>query len=92
MLEVLKIATLPITVFLAYALFRLLQRGPTLVPHLARSGFSLKTWLTGTGLRDEANSTIRSANGLVMRVQRDKNSGERKVIVEETINLSSRAL
>lgn len=92
MLDFLRIATLPLTILLSFVLLLLLFRGPKVVPHLARSGFSLRTWLTGKGLRDDAGSTIRSANGLEMRVERDKVTGVRKVVVGETINLSSRTL
>ncbi len=91
MLEFIKIATLPASILLAFVLLLLLFRGPKVVPNLARSGFSLKTWLTAKGLRDDAGSTIRSANGLIMRVNRD-GEGNRQVVVDETINLSTRSL
>ncbi len=92
MLEVIKIVTLPISMLLAFVLVSLVVRGPKVLPHLARSGFSLKTWLTAKGLRDGSGSTIRSANGLVMRVKRESIQGAKQVVVDETINLSSRAL
>lgn len=91
MTDLLRIVTLPISVLLLFVLLLLLVRGTKVAPQLARSGFNLKTWLTGRGLRDDADSTIRSANGLVMRVERDK-AGNRTVTLDETINLSSRRL
>ena len=88
MLEIIRLATIPLTVLLILVLFRLVFRGPQVVTQLSRSGFSLRTWLTGTGLRDDAGSTTRSGHGLVMGVTIDKD-GQERVEVGETINLSS---
>lgn len=89
MLDILKLATVPLTVLLLLVFLRMLFRGPQVVTQLSRSGFSLRTWLTGTGLRDDAGSTTRSGYGLVMRINRDKAGLTSQVEVGETINLSS---
>ena len=91
MIEILKIVTIPLTVFLIYVFYRLLRDGGTLLPQLARTGFSWRSWITGKGMRDDADSTIRTGNGLLMAAKADA-SGAKRVIVEETTNLSSSRL
>ncbi len=88
MIDVLRVLSLPVTVLLIFVLFRLLTRGPHSIPQLSRSGFNLATWLTGKGIRDDAGSSIRTGHGLVMRIERDRYGNRKRVIVDETTNLS----
>ena len=84
MTEFLRVATIPVTVLLAFVLFLLLTRGRRLAPRLAREGFNLRSWLTGV-VRDRSGSVVPPARGggLVMAVRHDKD-GNRTVEVSET--------
>jgi len=88
MLEFIRLATIPLTVVLIVVLIRLLFRAPKVIPNLSRSGFSLGTWLTGKGLKDDAGSTIRTGHGLSVRIERDAQGKKERAVVDETINLS----
>lgn len=91
MSEILGIATVPITVILVYVLYRILRDGNTLLPQLARTGFSWRSWVTGRGMKEDADSTIRTGNGLLIVSEPDPR-GTHHITVEETTNLSSSRL
>jgi hypothetical protein len=83
MLEILRLLSIPLVIVMLYVLIKLWLRGPAVIPELARSGFSLKAYLTGRGLHDNAGSSIRKTKGLVAIQDEDG------LEISETINLSS---
>jgi hypothetical protein len=83
MLEILRLLSIPVAILLTFVVVRLWLHGPRVIPELARSGFSLRSYLSGKGMRDHEGSSIATTKAPVVTRREDG------LEIVETINLSS---
>jgi hypothetical protein len=83
MLEILRLLSIPVAVVLGFVVLRVWLHGPKVIPELARSGFSLRAYVSGKGMRDHEGSSIATTKAPVVARHEDG------LEITETINLSS---